>query len=84
MKEKTSRPPGFEHINIDDLADIRDVKIDTSLPKEERMISFLKQIKNPYLYRCGETIVRVSFADNGVTLEECLKQYLLSGQNLLR
>lgn len=66
-------------VNIDDLADIRDVRIDTSLPKEARVASYLEQIKNPYLYRCGDIIVRVSFADTEATLEDRLKQYLLSG-----
>ena len=71
-----------ESININDLADIRDVEIDPSLPKEERQKSYLRQIKNPRLYRCGDMIVRVSFAKTGVSLEDRLKQYLLSGQGL--
>lgn len=66
-------------VNLDELADIRDVKIDTSLPREERIKQYLSQIKNPYCYRCGDIIVRVSFADTGATLEDRLKQYLLSG-----
>ena len=69
-------------INIHDLADIRNVEIDPSLPKEERRKSYLRQIKNPHLYRCGDMIVRVSFSDTGVTLEDRLKQYLLSGQGI--
>lgn len=69
-------------ISIDNLADIRDVVIDPSLPKEERRRSFLRQIKNPNLYRCGDMIVKVSFADNGLKLEDRLKQYLLSDQGL--
>ena len=69
-------------ININDLADIRDVEIDPALSKEERQKSYLRQIKNPHLYRCGDMIVRVSFANTGVTLEDRLKQYLLSGQGL--
>ena len=70
-------------INIDDLADIRDVEVDTTRPKEERQKSYLRQIKNPRLYRCGDMIVRVSFANTGVTLADRLKQYLLSGQGLV-
>lgn len=66
-------------VNIDDLVDIRDVAIDTSLSKEERMKQFVEQIKNPYCYRCGDIIVRVSFSDTDTTLEDRLKQYLLSG-----
>ena len=69
-------------ISIDNLADIRDVVIDPSLPKEERRRSYLRQIKNPNLYRCGDMVVRVSFANNGLKLEDRLKQYLLSDQGL--
>lgn len=65
--------------NLEDLADIRDVRIDTSLPKEERIKSYLEQIRNPYLYKCDDVIVRVSFADTDATLEDRMKQYLLSG-----
>jgi hypothetical protein len=68
--------------DISALADIRDVTIDASLPRDERVKSYLRQIKNPYLYRCGDIVVRVSFADTDVTLEDRLKQYLLSGQGV--
>ena len=70
-------------INIDDLIDINSVIIDTTLPVEEKKRQFLEQIKNPYLYRCGDTIVRVSHTkDTGVTLADRLKQYLLSRQGM--
>ena len=32
---------------LDELVDIRDVKIDKTLPVEERVISYVKQIRNP-------------------------------------
>ena len=59
------------------LADIRDVSVDQTLPKEERIAEFLRQIKNPYCFRCGKFTVRARFSDNGVSLEERLKQILL-------
>ena len=59
------------------LADIRDVSVDQTLPKEERIAEFLRQIKNPYCFRCGKFTVRAQFADNGVSLEDCLKQILI-------
>ena len=58
------------------LADIRDVSVDQTLPKEERIAEFLRQIKNPYCFRCGKFTVRAQFAANGVSLEDCLKQIL--------
>lgn len=70
----------MDTINIDDLADIQDVKIDASLPKEERIKSYLRQIKNPYCYKCNDMVVRVSFANTDATLEDRIKQYLFSGQ----
>jgi len=59
------------------LADIRDVSVDQSLSKEERIAEFLRQIKNPYCFKCGKFIVRARYAQNGVTLEDCLKQILI-------
>ena len=73
----------YDNINIDDLADIQHVHIDQSEPKAERVKSFLRQIKNPYCYRYDDTVVRVSFANTGATLEDRLKQYLLSGRVLI-
>ena len=59
------------------LVDIRDVSVDQSLPKEERIAEFLRQIKNPYCFRCGKFTVRARFDENGVSLEDCLKQILI-------
>ena len=59
------------------LADIRDVSVDQNLPKEARISEFVRQIKNPYCFRCGKFTVRARFASDGPSLEECLKQILL-------
>ena len=69
-------------VNIDNLADIRNVTIDTSLPVDERKKSYIQQIKDPHLYRCGDTIIRVSYGSKGITMRDLLIQYLASGQGL--
>ena len=71
MEYATSSPAGMP------LVDIRDVSVDQSLPKEERIAEFLRQINNPYCFRCGKFTVRAQFAENGVSLEDCLKQILI-------
>ena len=63
-------------VDRDTLVDICDVKIDRSLPLEERVRSFVEQIKNPYCFRCGDAIVKTSFLDTDVTLEDCVESYL--------
>lgn len=55
---------------LDSLVDIRDVKIDRSLPVEERMKSYVEQIKNPYMFKVGNTIVRVSYKEDGPSFQE--------------
>ena len=66
----------LENIDRDSLVDIRSVKIDTSLSKEERMRDFIRQIKNPYLFRHGKYVVMVEFSDTDVTLEQRLADYV--------
>ena len=44
------------------LADLRDVQIDTSLPVRERMVSYLGQVGNPYLFKVEGLIIRAVFS----------------------
>lgn len=60
------------------LRDIREVQINAALPREERFLSFIRQIGNPYCYRHGSCVVKISFADSDVTLEERMISYLRS------
>lgn len=58
------------------LVDINDVIIDESLNKEDKIINFIEQIKNPYCYKCGKMIVKISFADTDKTLEDVIESYI--------
>ena len=59
------------------LVDIQDVSVDPNLPKEERIAEFVRQIKNPYCFKCGKFTVRAQFAPDRPSLEDCLKQILI-------
>lgn len=65
-------------IDRDALVDIRDVKVNTALPKRERALDFIRQIKNPYCYKHGKYVVKVDFSDTEVSLEERLAGYIRS------
>ncbi len=65
-------------VDPETLRDIRDVQIRTELPKRERMLDFIRQIGNPYCYRHGKYVVKVSFTDTEVTLEERMLSYIRS------
>lgn len=60
------------------LRDIRDVHVNTDLPKPERILDFIRQIGNPYCYRHGKYVVKASFVETDVTLEQRLMSYIQS------
>ena len=63
-------------VQREDQVDIRDVEIDPELPREERIRSFVRQIGNPYCFKVGNVVVKTSFADTDVTLDDRLEHYL--------
>ena len=76
---------GLKNIDIercepDQLVDLRSVSIDKSLPVPERMYSFVKQIKNPYLFKVDDITVKVEFS-SGKSLEDSLLTFLLAEKN---
>ena len=52
------------------------VRLDPSAPREERLRDFIQQIKNPYCYLDGKTVVKISFTNTATTFEDCLENYL--------
>ena len=65
-------------IDRDTLTDIRNVRVNTALPKHERALDFIRQIGNPYCYKHGKFVVLVGFSDTDVSLEERLAGYIRS------
>lgn len=59
------------------LVDISTVQIDPDLPPVERLENYIEQVKNPYLFRSGNTAVRVRFATDGPDLGDILKRHFI-------
>ena len=57
--------------------DIRDIQVDPSLPPVERIRAAARQMNgNPFLYRCGDILVKTSFTGTRplqTVLEDCLE-----------
>lgn len=64
--------------DLSELVDIRDVVIDRTLPAEERIKSYVQQIKNPYCFKVGDVKVRVSYANKDQSLNESFVSMLSS------
>ena len=68
MQYNRNKPDSFP----EELMDIQNVHVSKELPREKRIREFIRQIKNPYHFKCGEMTVHVSFTPDGPTLEECI------------
>lgn len=47
--------------NIEDYVDLKVLTIDKTKPIEERLKQFILDVKNPYMVRVGDTLVRIEF-----------------------
>lgn len=68
----------FSDADIEQLTDVRKIKIDKNLPQEKRQAQYLKQVGNPYLLRRGSMMIKVSFANNGLSMEQAFENLLLN------
>ncbi len=64
--------------NLSELVDIRDVVIDKSLTLEDRVRSYVEQIKDPYCFRVGNVVVRVSYAGKDKSLTDSFTSMIAS------
>ena len=60
------------------LSDLREVRINMDLPKEERILDFVRQIKNPYCYKIGKYVVCLRFSENGPPAQEVFSDLVRS------
>jgi hypothetical protein len=48
------------------------------MPQSERISEYNRQIKDPCNYKCGGITVKAKFANNGVSIEDCLQSMVSS------
>ena len=60
----------FSDVKLEELTDIGKIRIDRKKSVEEKKRQYLKQVGNPYLVRVGDTMVKIRFANSGVSFEE--------------
>lgn len=78
MKLEEMKNLDIRTVDPQSLVDRRKVSINKDLPQKERLKQYVEQIKNPYCYLDGDVVVKVSFTDESVTLEERLQAYIRS------
>lgn len=67
------RDMSFEDINPEEVPDIKDLDIDVTKPKREKIMGVLASGRNPYFIKSGNILVKIGFASNNRTIEEALE-----------
>ena len=63
--------------NPDTLVDINDISVNKDLPKPERIKEYIRQINNPYCFKCGNFVVTAKYSDKGLSSEDCLQSIIV-------
>ena len=63
---------------LSSLRDIKDVVVDTSVPRRERIRDYVAQIGNPYRYLDDGIVVEIGYTDTDVSLQDRLAAYASS------
>ena len=61
-------------VSADCIADISNISIDPQQPPHTRIDHFIFEVENPYLFRVRNTVVHLSFTDNGPPLTQLLEE----------
>ena len=64
-----------------DRVDVTGIKFDMDAPAAQRAEQYLRQVKNPYAFRCGDVAVNVMFSPTGKPLKHAVESYLTALKN---
>lgn len=81
MSIRTSEMKNIDPRTVDkkSLIDRSQIRIDSSLPVEQRIREWIAQLGNPYVYLDGGIVVKLSFADKKASIEERINSLYLAG-----
>ena len=65
-------------IDIESVPDIKDIKISRKKIIEERILDFIDNVDNPYLFKVDGVVVKIEFSNNKARAEKCITNILKS------
>lgn len=68
----TMKNASFQDYGIDDLIDLREVRIDKERPRCQRITDFIHATRNPYIFKVGDVIVKIQCNPDGKSFSDAL------------
>ena len=74
LKKKINKCKDIElsSISLDDVDELTDIKKSSN----ERILDFLNNVKNPYVFKYKGRLVKYSFSENSKSADDCLSDLL--------
>ena len=61
-----------------DIDKIEDINVDIDLPKTQRIINFLREVKNPYVFIVDGLKVKLEFSEKGKDINQCFENLIIN------
>ncbi len=68
----------LEDVNINTVDDLENIKINRKKSSNERIIDFINNCANPYIFKVNGRLVKFEFSNNEDTAENCLTKVIKS------
>ena len=60
----------------DVLVDLRDIHIDSEKPVESKIKEYMEQVRNPFLVKYGDYVIKLSYADTEKSMDDRMREYV--------
>lgn len=71
-KIKVCKRISLNEVDVDKLDELSDIKISKKKKGNERILEFIKNISNPYIFKIDNKIVKIEFTNNGMSAEDSI------------
>ena len=68
----------LNYIQEKDIDNIEEINVDINMPKKDRMIGFLKKVKNPYVFMVDGLKVKFEYSDKGLNINQCIENLIMN------
>ena len=75
-KLKRCKDISIEEVDINDVDDLDEIKIDRRKEPNERILDFISKTKNPYIFKVNGRLVKIEFSDSKERAEECITKII--------
>lgn len=75
-KLKRCKDISIEEVDINDVDDLDEIKIDRRKESNERILDFISKTKNPYIFKVNGRLVKIEFSDSKERAEECITKII--------